>query len=193
MGTSSIKVITSEDLELSWGPVATSGGIVIRSDTTLDTSLVTIDDDGNITLPDGGILFGAATALKTATTIVDVSASAAPAAGDVLTATGDSAATWQTPSAGGNSGTATLDFGATMTDAASVVVTGQAWVTAGSEIHAYFMGASTADNNADDHEHAAHTCVLVVRDLVVGDGFTISAYARDDFAAGQFTVCWEGS
>jgi len=39
-----------------------------------------------------------ASGLRTATTVVTVSAAAAPSAGKVLTATSDSAATWQTPS-----------------------------------------------------------------------------------------------
>jgi len=39
-----------------------------------------------------------ASGLRTATTVVSVSAATAPIAGKVLTATGDSAATWQTPS-----------------------------------------------------------------------------------------------
>lgn len=40
--------------------------------------------------------------LKSATTNVDVSAATAPTSGQVLTATGGSAATWQTPSGGGS-------------------------------------------------------------------------------------------
>jgi hypothetical protein len=42
-------------------------------------------------------------ALKSATTTIDVSASAAPSAGQVLTATSSTAANWQTPSGGGGS------------------------------------------------------------------------------------------
>lgn len=43
----------------------------------------------------------AAAAVRTATTIVGVAASAAPSSGDVLTATSSTAATWQAPAAGG--------------------------------------------------------------------------------------------
>ena len=42
-------------------------------------------------------------ALNSATTVVDVSAATAPTTGQVLTATGTTAATWQTPAAGGSS------------------------------------------------------------------------------------------
>jgi len=46
---------------------------------------------------------GYASALKSATTTVDVSAATAPTAGQVLTATDSTHATWQTPSGGGGS------------------------------------------------------------------------------------------
>ena len=46
---------------------------------------------------------GYAGALKSATTTVSVSAATAPSSGQVLTATSDSLATWQTPAASGNS------------------------------------------------------------------------------------------
>ena len=41
--------------------------------------------------------------IKSATTLVNTKAATAPTSGQVLTATGDSAATWQTPSGGGGS------------------------------------------------------------------------------------------
>jgi hypothetical protein len=44
---------------------------------------------------------GAATQLKSATTVVAIGAATAPTAGQVLTATSGTAATWQTPSGGG--------------------------------------------------------------------------------------------
>lgn len=45
---------------------------------------------------------GVADGLKSATTTVDVSAATAPTSGQVLTATSDTTATWQTPSTGGD-------------------------------------------------------------------------------------------
>lgn len=47
---------------------------------------------------------GITNALKSATTTVDVSAAAAPTAGQVMTATSSTAAGWATPSGGGASG-----------------------------------------------------------------------------------------
>lgn len=51
-----------------------------------------------------GLLGSGADALNSATTTVDVSSATAPTAGQVLTATSDTAATWQTPAAGGGGG-----------------------------------------------------------------------------------------
>lgn len=51
--------------------------------------------------------------LKSATTTVDVSAATAPSSGQVLTATGGSAATWQAPAGGAPSGSAGGDLGGT--------------------------------------------------------------------------------
>jgi hypothetical protein len=58
-----------------------------------------VRSDGTAATPGGG--GGAATDLASATTTVNVNASAAPTLGDVLTATGPTAATWQAPSGGG--------------------------------------------------------------------------------------------
>lgn len=52
----------------------------------------------------GGSSVGATDALNSATTVVNVSAATAPTSGQVLTATGGSAATWQTPAGGGSDG-----------------------------------------------------------------------------------------
>ena len=46
---------------------------------------------------EGAASASAASALQSATTAVDVSAAASPAAGQILTATSGTAATWQTP------------------------------------------------------------------------------------------------
>lgn len=222
MGTTSIKLITSDGVELAWGVIPNTYGVLIRngllittrsdfvvgaltgtdnavarydgtSGRLLQNSLATIDDSGNMDLNGGaGILTGAATALRSATTNVVGSASAAPTAGQVPTATSGTAWSWQTPTTS-NSGTATLAFGASPVVEATVVVTGQAWVTANSEIHAYFMAASTAGNGTDEHLQAGAFMRLVVGDLVVGVGFTIYAYVTHGYVTGDFTVCWEGS
>jgi hypothetical protein len=91
-----------------------------------------------------------------------------------------------------NFGTATLDFGSTFTDSATVAVTGQTWVTASSSIQAWFQDDSTVDSTADEHEHMALACALVVTSRVAGTGFTINAYSEGGFGKGQFTVHWEG-
>lgn len=66
---------------------------------------------------------GYASALKSATTTVDVAAATAPSTGQVLTATDSTHATWQTPSAGGSSFW-TLPAGATRVSNTTFTVTG---------------------------------------------------------------------
>lgn len=77
-----------------------SGGLVRATSPTLITpalgtpsALVATNATGTA----AGLTAGIANALKSATTTVDTSAATAPTSGQVLTATGASAATWQTP------------------------------------------------------------------------------------------------
>ena len=90
----------------------------------------------------------------------------------------------------GAKGTAVLDFGATPADQASVVVTGQAGIAAGSDVEAYFMRETTSDNGVDEHEEAAALCPLVCGDIVAGTGFTIYAHPLAMLGTGTFNVRW---
>jgi hypothetical protein len=90
----------------------------------------------------------------------------------------------------GAQGTATLDFGATPIDSASVAVIGQASIAAGSAVEAFFMRTSTADNGLDQHVEAAALCPLVCGNIVAGTGFTIYAHPIAMLGTGQFTVNW---
>lgn len=58
-----------------------------------------------------GVIKSSANALRSATTRVDVSAATAPSSGQVLTATGTTAATWQTPTGGSFAVTAGVSAG----------------------------------------------------------------------------------
>lgn len=87
-------------------------------------------------------------------------------------------------------GTAVLDFGVTPADEASIVVTGQASIGAGSPVEAFFMQEATADNGVDEHAEAAALCPLVVSDVVAGTGFTIRAHPIAMFGIGTFNVRW---
>lgn len=72
---------------------------------TLTTPVLGTPSSGTLTNCTGtatGLTSGITNALKSATTTVDVSAATAPSSGQVLTATSSTAATWQTPSGGGN-------------------------------------------------------------------------------------------
>ena len=73
------------------------------------------------------------------------------------------------------SGTATLDFGAFPgASDASVAVTGQAAIVAGSLVEAWIRPEATADHSAD--EHMLETLKVFAANIVAGTGFTIYGF-----------------
>lgn len=79
----------------------------------------------------------------------------------------------------GASGTTTVNFGAFPgTGDASVTVTGQATILAGSLVEAWIMPTATADHSAD--EHWVDPPRVMAGNVVAGTGFTIYATSRDD-------------
>lgn len=73
----------------------------------------------------------------------------------------------------GAQGTVTLDFGAFPgASDASVTVTGQAGIVAGSLVEAWIFPANTADHSVD--EHILETIKVVAHSIVAGTGFTIT-------------------
>ena len=91
---------------------------------------------------------------------------------------------------GGNVGTATLNFGSIPVDEASVVVTGQAGIVAGSRVHAIFMRDSTADFSVEEMEGMSVYCNLLCGEIVAATGFTIRANMLAGLATGSCTVYW---
>jgi len=88
-------------------------------------------------------------------------------------------------------GSAEIDFGAFPgSNEASVLVTGQADITAASKAESYIMADSTTtDHTASDHRYAAALMGLTCGDLVAATGFTI--YARSlEKLQGKFSVQW---
>ena len=86
-------------------------------------------------------------------------------------------------------GTATIDFGATCTDRASVVVTGQASILSGSQVEAWFMAVGNAENGTDAHILAAALMNPIAGNIVAGDRFTIYLVCEAR-ASGKFTLQW---
>jgi len=87
-------------------------------------------------------------------------------------------------------GEATLDFGAHPgSNEASVAVTGQADISATSNVEAYVMADdTTSDHDADDHRYFAAFAALTCG-TPSGTGFTI--YARSiEALTGQFKIRW---
>ena len=87
------------------------------------------------------------------------------------------------------SGTATLDFGAFpgKTDA-TVAVTGQTGIVAGSLVGAWLRPVATADHSAD--EHMVEQLNVVARDVVAGSGFTIHGVETQQGTKGKLWGRW---
>jgi len=87
-------------------------------------------------------------------------------------------------------GTATLDFGAFpgKTDA-SLAVTGQAAIVAGTLVEAWLRPVATAEHSAD--EHMLEELAVFAADIVAGTGFTIHGRARGKGRIyGNWTIAW---
>ena len=88
-------------------------------------------------------------------------------------------------SSGGASGaTCTLNFGAFDTDAA-VVVTGQAWVLAGSRLAVSLYG--TTEDHLSPEEGVIEQITVSVGDIVAGTGFTVYGAAPNG-TTGTYTA-----
>lgn len=85
----------------------------------------------------------------------------------------------------GNSVTAACDFGASFTDKAQTVVTGQAWVTSTSEIVAQVLTPS----GVDPDELRLLDMKAVISDLVVGTGFTVTLYSEAEAKGAYDVMC----
>ncbi len=109
-------------------------------------------------------------------------AGVADAAADAAQATADAAL-----AAAAKSVAVTVDFGASFTDKAQTVVTGQAWVAAGSEI----IGQVLAPAGTDPDEMRLLEVRVVISDIVAGVGFTVTAYSETE-AQGVYTVACIG-
>lgn len=91
----------------------------------------------------------------------------------------------------GATGTGTVDFGATGFGRATLVITGQAGILAGSLAEAWLFPATTADHSVD--EHIIDGPKVIAADVVAGVGFTIYAEACDNPGSmlyGLYNVAW---
>lgn len=90
------------------------------------------------------------------------------------------------------SGPATVDFGFPSGgegDSATVTVTGQTWVTAGSIISASAAAIATPDHDGDDAMVEGLTCY--VGNIVAGVGFDIFCNAALG-SWGRYAIQWQG-
>ena len=91
-------------------------------------------------------------------------------------------------------GTTTISFGAFpgATDA-TVVITGQTGIVAGSLVGAWIRPVATADHSID--EHRVENIEVIADTIVAGTGFTIFGCSRSEYGAstrlyGSWTVAW---
>ena len=90
-------------------------------------------------------------------------------------------------SSGANGATVACNFGATFSDKAQTVVTGQTWVTAASEITPQVLTPA----GVDPDEMRLLDLRPVVSDLVAGVGFTLTLYSEPE-ATGSYSVMCVG-
>lgn len=98
------------------------------------------------------------------------------------------------PSGGGGpiTGTATVNFGAFPgTSDASIAVTGQTGIVAGSIVNAHKRLVATADHSAD--EHWVEEWDVEAGNIQTGVGFTIFAKTRNKRLYGQWNLAWSWS
>ena len=136
------------------------------------------------------------TGTQAAATISDFTEASQDVVGAMVAAAGgtynDGAGTITLPGAGGgtlvNNGITTVNFGAFPgASDASVTVTGQDGIVAGSRVKAYIIAKDTADHSAD--EHWAETLGVMAGNIAPGTGFTI--YAKNTGALSEpVTQSW---
>lgn len=86
-------------------------------------------------------------------------------------------------------GNAEIDFGSSGATMAEVAVTGQASISSGSSVEAFFMAEASTENIAGNHVVASALVRLICGTIVAGTGFTINATA-DQRMYGKYKVRW---
>lgn len=85
-------------------------------------------------------------------------------------------------------GAAVLDYGTTSEKAASVAVTSQTAIVAGSKVEAFVRLALTADHSID--EHMIENQKITAGNIVAGTGFTIYGEVTLGTARGLYNIDW---
>lgn len=88
-------------------------------------------------------------------------------------------------------GQAVVDFGAFPgKDSATVTITGQTAILAGSTVEAWLFPKATSDHSADEHLIEQIDVRANAASIVAGTGFDITALTRNHLLTGQWNVAW---
>ncbi len=155
-----------------------SAGVQIEAFSEAQGGLFITDAAGTLTL--------SVTQTGAWTALVERAAAVAPFDGPTATAWAANAGA--AAGASTHTGTETVDFGSGDYQA-SIVVTGETWVEAGSVILAQVAAVTTADHDPEDAALEGLTCYVGA--IVAGTGFTIYVNAPAG-TFGEFDINWLG-
>lgn len=90
-------------------------------------------------------------------------------------------------------GEATVSFGATPTDSATIAVVGQAAILATSKVDCWIQGATTGTNTEQDHIQAGALMRVTSNIPTAATGFTIYCEVISGLVTGDFKIQWRWS